>query len=658
MTTPMTISTNQISPNSIPEDLLKQAVPGKVGVEQANPFTRDQLNFLATWAQNQYRDIKSERNALERQWYLNLAFYMGKQNVQIISTAATANGYQLTVPNAPPWRVRLVSNKIRPIIRTELAKLTSQRPMFTVVPATTEDEDQTAARVGEAIFDSAYSSKDVHRILTDALWWTCICGTGFIKDYWDQDSIDNDSKQMGDIIVEDVTPFHLFVPDLMQKEIERQPYLIHASTRPLQWVKSRYRKTLEGKELKPDTTAQDDILEASFLNLTASKSKDREQVLILEVWIKPNGIELFPMGGMFTVIGGQVVQAKRDYPFRHGEYPFTKLEHIPTGKFYGDSVINDLVPLQREYNRTRSQIIEAKNMMAKPKLLAAKGSIRTALITSEPGQVIEYQNGMNPPTALPMQPLPNYVLEELNRIQSDMDDISGQHEITRGNTPAQVTAATAISFLQEQDDSKLSHTVSSIERAVQKVGRHFLSHVAQFWTTQRTVRITGQNMAFDAQTFTGSMLRNNTDVRVESGSALPRSKAAKQAFVMDLLKLGLVPPEKGLQMMDLGGVDRIYEDYLIDLRQTQRENIKLAMGMPLLPNTWDNHEVHIESHNKFRKGQQYENLPEETKMLFEAHVAAHQMTIGMNPAGQPLDPMMAPPVGEEEVSPPPQMGAM
>ncbi len=138
-----------------------------------------------------------------------------------------------------------------------------------------------------------------------------------------------------------------------------------------------------------------------------------------------------------------------------------------------------------------------------------------------------------------------------------------------------------MSYLQEQNDSKLSDTISSLEEAIEKLGRHILSHVSQYWTTERTVRIVGADGSFDAQVYKNSSIGGNLDVRVEAGSALPQSKAAKQAFVMDLIKMGVVPPEKALEMLDLGGMERVYEDYLIDVRQAQRENMKLATGAPL-----------------------------------------------------------------------------
>ena len=44
-------------------------------------------------------------------------------------------------------------------------------------------------------------------------------------------------------------------------------------------------------------------------------------------------------------------------------------------------------------------------------------------------------------------------------------------------------------------------------------------------------------------------------------------------------------------------------------------------------NTWDNHEVHIQIHNKFRKSQAFELLPDEIKQALEQHVNQHKQVM-------------------------------
>lgn len=582
---------------------------------------RKEKQAIVAWSDEQFKKCRQARTKVERQWHLNLAFYFGRQNVVVTDTAASTTGFVLRIPDAPPWRVRLVINRIRPIIRTMLAKLTSNKPIFTVVPLSGEDRDIVAARVGEQIFSAQWSSKNIQRVLRQSVWWAANTGCGFIKCYWDPDAVDLDSDQMGDILYERVDPYHVFVPNLEEEDIENQPYVLHVMTKSVEWARAHYPNVKSFPLIK----STDNVLDDQFLSVLDVEKSQREEVLCLEYWIKPGYNEEYKDGGYVLVVGDTVVANDTVYPYHHSMYPFAKIDDIPTGKFYADSVTADLVPLQREYNRTVSQIVEAKNRMAKPQLLAAQGSVDTRRITSEPGQVIEYIPGYPPPSPLPLQNLPPYVENSLERILASMDDISGQHEISRGNTPPQVTAATAISFLQEQDDSKLAYTVASIEDAIAKLGRMTLGYVRQFWTTPRLVRVVGNDGAFEAAYYKAKDLGSAYDVRVEAGSTLQMSKAAKQAFIMDAMKNALLPPEMGMEMLGIAGIDRIYEELLTDKRQAERENLKMSLGLPLMANDFDNHDLHIRIHNRFRKTQEFEMLPPEIKGQFDVHVAQHEM---------------------------------
>jgi hypothetical protein len=666
-----------------------------------NSKQKDLETKIISWTKNAYQRCRTIRQQIERQWYINMAFYIGRQNVAVIpisSASSAATGVRLYIPPAPYYRARPTINRIRPIVRTELAKLTSQKPSATIIPATSEDRDLAAAQAGEQIFDSVYRDKKLKTIFRQTALWTLCTGNGFMKTYWDSTKVDADGNH-GDFCYENITPFHIFVPDMLCEDIDDQPYVIHIQTKSPEWVKLNY----PGIKAQPNVMEANDILNDSFLQLVGAGDFRKNAILCYEVWVKPGQLEFMPQGGMYTIIGDTVTNMTEGNPYIHGQYPFVKFSHIPTGRFYSDSIIVDLMSVQREYNRTRGQIIEAKNRMSHPQLMAAEGSIDATKITTEPGQVILYKLGYPPPQPLPLQGIPTYVLEELQNQLQDFEDISGQHQVSKGGTPPGVTAATAINFLQEQDDSMLSVTYDSVEEGFEKIGYQTLCYVKQFWDTPRTVKVVGSDQSFNVMTFMGSDLRNNTDIRVEAGSALPTSKSAKQALLMDLMSQGFIPPEKGLELMDVGGVQRLYEEVQVDSAQAQRENMKMAnvtdddvnqfaqtfqgmdpatgqaqlvdpntgqplqdaMGNPTAPplivpvNSYDNHQTHIQIHNNYRKGQEYENLPNNIKELFEAHVNQHMEALGMS-AGVPTPDPNAKPItpGEAGSNPMAQMQAM
>ncbi len=644
-----------------------------------------------------YHQCQSERVRQERQWYLNYAFFSGNQHVEFRQTQG-GGPFDLYVPKAPYYRVRIVVNQVRRIIRKEISRLTAQKPNAFVVPASTEDADVFAAQAGEQIWDSLWRRLKFNKTLREAVFWQAVCGNGFIKSGWDATKKDPDSDMDGDISIYNVTPFHVFVPDLMCTEVEDEPYIIHAQVKNNSWIKQNLGIDAVSNKLE---SVDEGIQNIMGVNRNDTK---KDQSIILEIWVKPGHLPDLPNGGMFTIAAEQVVQGWDQWPYDHGQYPLSKLDSMPTGKFYTSSIIEDLIPLQKELNRSRSQLIESKNRMSKPQLAAQKGAVDAKKITTEPGLVVEYAVGFEPPTPIPLQNLPSYVTEEINRLYSDMSDISGQHDVSNGSTPPGVTAATAISFLQEQDESLIATHFTSIEEAIEKVAGQSLSYVKMFWDEPRTVKIVGLEGTFDVQTFKNSDLRGNSDIRVESGSALPTSRAAKQAFIMDLMKMGFIQSEEGLETMEIGGLNRIYERIQVDKRQAQRENLKMRVitdqdmqqqqqewmqqqqqetqppmqtqqvqqapqtdflnpqvtkdtqsGLNLVPpllvpvNTYDNHEIHIKVHNDYRKSQNFESASTLTKALFEEHVKQHMEASMAAFTGQlPVDPNSLPSDGNGE----------
>lgn len=646
---------------------------------------KDKEAKIISWTKDAHQRCRSMRQQIERQWYTNLAFYIGRQNIASIpvgSSSSAAAGVRLYIPPAPYYKSRPVFNRIRPIVRKELAKLTAQKPSANVIPATSDEQDQAAAKAGEQIWDSVFRRKKLHGIHSQAQMWARTCGVGFVKSYWDPHAPDPDSSIPGDFCYDVVTPFHLFIPDMLAVDIEDQPYIIQITTRTSEYIKINY----PGINAAPNVMEASDILNDSFLNLVGAGDFRKNAVMCYEVWIKPGNVGFMPQGGMFSIVGDRVVQFVEGNPYTHQQYPFCKLDNISTSRFYSDSVINDLIPVQREYNRTRGQIIENKNRMSHLQILAAEGSVDASKITTEPGQVIYYKLGYPAPTPMPVQAIPAYVIQEVQSQLLDFDDISGQHDVSKGQTPPGVTAATAINFLQEQDETMLASSFQSIESFYEKLAYQTLCYVKQYWDTPRMVKVSGQDKQFDVIAFQGSDLRSNTDIRIEAGSALPTSKSAKQALLMDLMSQQFISPEQGLELMEMGGTAELYEQLQVDTAQATRENMKMAnvtpdimnqylqtfqpdpmamqmqdpmqqqaplidpnrggapltdvTGQPTEPplivpvNSFDNHAAHINTHNNYRKSQKYEDLAPEIKQLFEEHVNQHMQALGM-PPGMP-----------------------
>ena len=625
-----------------------------------------------SWMKNQFQQIKSGRSGLENQWAENLSFFFRKDHA----------GVGIKPPQQKGTK-KIFVNRIRAVVRTEISKLTSQLPQFTVVPSSSEEEYRLADSAGEQVVISFMHTSGYTGVIDNAAFWLSTCGNAFVKTYWDPEGHDASARPgpedinqaPGEIQIEAVTPFNFFVPDVRQVDLEKQPFVIHANVVPAERARQMYEKELEGKELTSTHLSKDEIVSSSTLNLPSDAKPD--SVVLLEFWVKPLAHKLFPEGGSFILAGETLVGYYPVFPYDNGRYPFAHIGGIPTGTFYRASTVEDLIPLQIEYNANVSLVRNTRHIHGKPALLAQTGSITGSKMSNTYGNVYLYRAGTPMPTVMPSPELPSYIFDERDRIIMDIEDLSGQHQVSKGSTPPGVTAATAISYLQERDDSFISTYYKSMEKAVEKIGQTILALAIQYWDIPRMIKVVGADQLMEVTVLKNTDLRNNTDVRTEIGSNVPESMAARRAYLMDLTVQGIIQPEEFLELSEIGGASRIVDGLKIDKRQAQRENImfksmdvnvvreseqshqmqvqQMQMQNPeafqqlseqnpdilespslVAVNEWDNHEIHIETHNNFRKSQEYTNLEPEIQEQIEKHVNAHKLAQQQNMLEQML----------------------
>jgi hypothetical protein len=330
-----------------------------------------------------------------------------------------------------------------------------------------------------------------------------------------------------------------------------------------------------------------------------------------------------------------------DNPFDPMPYVMFRNVEIP-GRFWPDSVVNQLRGPQTELNKIKSQILENAARIGNPAIMTSRQA--GVEYSGQPGERIMYDSTVADAIPRYLQPaeVPGYVREQIDRLETSIREISGQHEITSGNVPAGVTAASAINLLLEQDDTRLGPAIYDMEDGLAKAGSKIAELVAKFYSTEKTVAIVGEEGQWDVFGFRGAMLNGNTKVSVQAGSAMPRSKAAKQAAMNDILHLfiqnGVAFDQRNLgkylRDMEVGGLERLIDQFSVDESQIAFENNKMAMGQPLPVNPFDDDEAHLNGHQDFQKSAKYRQLDPQLQALIQQHVDQHQVRLSERAQGQ------------------------
>lgn len=612
---------------------------------------------------------KAARSKLEPIWYLNLAYYIGEQWI-------AWDGRGLFKPRLKANRITIVDNRIQPAVRLEIAKLTKAQPVFTVSPRTSDEEDANASELGEQLMRYFWRHLHMNSLMTKALLWSRICGAGFVKTFWDptlgdgtdvvvgpNGSVLSDSRgrpiraggmpadamealqastrrvSQGDVRVEVRSPFQMFV-DPLTDSFDECEWVIEESVQSQETVYRRW-----GQTLAPDTIGNPGLIESRMGAVFMPGGGTYRGVKIREYWCKPNSQH---PNGRRAVWAEKRLLFEDDHPF--DSLPYVMLTGIPIpGRLWPTSITEQLRGPQTELNKVKSQIAENRNRVGNPTILASKQAVQDpdkfAESTTMPGGIYFFDDIGSPnsvPTYLQAPPLPEYVLQEIQNIEQAIQEIAGQHEVSSAQVPPGVTAASAINLLLESDDTRLGPAVTDYETNLAQLGQKILKLAAHYYTDQRTIRLAGDSGVWQIFDFRGSMLRNNTNVEVQAGSAFPQSKAAKQAAMQDLLTYFVQSgnPLHGRQLAqflkdwEMGGADRLIEDYTVDERQVDRENVKMMQGIPLPVNEYDDDEAHVEGHQEFQKSDKYTQLPDNEQMIFTAHVAAHKQRLAQAQAAQ------------------------
>src|SRR5881628_3166603 len=92
-----------------------------------------------------YTAGRQVRRRFEPDAYLNIAFHLGQQWTRWDGNQV----FEIVLDQA----AMEVDNRIAPIVRTEIAKMTKTRPAWVAVPKTQSDDDIAATRFAEAALD-------------------------------------------------------------------------------------------------------------------------------------------------------------------------------------------------------------------------------------------------------------------------------------------------------------------------------------------------------------------------------------------------------------------------------------------------------------------------------------------------------------------------
>ena len=516
-----------------------------INTQQTN---RDAERDLAREVSADLAARQEERRPLERGWQLNMNFLSGNQYCDV-------NALGEIEEDAPPffWQTRRVFNYIAPTIDMRCAKLARIRPRLAVRPLSDGEDDVRAANLSSEVLSAVAESCDLDDCLTRGTVWSETCGTAFYKVVWDNSAgsriaeDDEGAVYDGGARITPLSPFEIYPACLSESSIEAQPSIIHARAVSVEDIRLAYGVELAGRDIDEFSLSPYSAAAHSVTRTSPVKAVRHGYEIVIERYERPTADR---PEGRLIIVAGEEVLFDGPLPYKNGPdgtrgYPFVRQTCLPlAGGFFGGSIVDRLIPVQRAYNAVKNRKHEFLNRISMGTIAVEDGSVDTDELAEDglaPGRILVYRQGGTPPAMLTLGSVPAEFSEEEDRLSDEFARISGVGEIAQnGNSFNTVTSATGLQLLIEQDEMRLSVSYEQIKSAVRAIGRHILRLYRQFTPAVRVMRGSGGGMlAFSAGDLSFG------DVILEADSELNLSPAQRRTVVYELVSGGLLSGDDG-----------------------------------------------------------------------------------------------------------------
>lgn len=597
--------------------------------KKADRERKKYLDELAKEVQADFEKRRKARLSVERQWELNMQFVAGNQYCDVNSRGELINENKDYF-----WQNRRVYNHIAPLIDSRLAKFSRISPDISVRPKTDDDADVNSASLAEKLITWAFKKCDFENVIRKVTAWSETCGTGFYKVVWNNSGgnkigeLDGNEVYEGEISVLPISPFEIFPDNLYTEDIKDCKSLIHARAVNVDTVYEKYGVLLSGESVsvygldKTGVTSQD-VLENS--------------VVVIERYERPS--KAFPSGRLVTVANGTVL-FEGVLPYVNGadgemNFPFVKQECLNVaGNFFGVSIVDRLIPVQRAFNAVKNRKHEFLNRLSMGLITVEDGSLDVDDLAEDglsPGKVLVYRQGAKAPAFMSDITMPDDFNKEETGLINEFVIISGISDVVSSSSNASVSSGSALQLLIEQDNSRLLMSAEEIRRCILEVARHTVRLYAQFVESGRVIK--GKDEFGRTRIYyANDSVANCDDVYLESENELLYTPSQKKEMIFKLYNSGLLSDEEGKLRPStkekvltlLGYKDLDYQKGLSRLQEEKAigENERM-LNEEVLIDEIDDNSIHIDEHTRYVLCE-YLTLTKEQKNRFYKHIAEHK----------------------------------
>ncbi len=354
-----------------------------------------------------------------------------------------------------------------------------------------EENDKAEADKLTAVMPLILEKNDFEKVYSDVWWQKLKQGTGIYYVGWDSSK----ESGLGDIVINKIDVLRFFAQPHIDN-LQDSRYIFLLSIVETEALRPQY----PDKDIASDPASSE--LQTYMDDYKTTELADKS--LLIECYERgrnANGKDVVHL----TKIVGQTLlySTKFDERFRdgglyaHGMYPFVADTFIPKeSSMYGIGLIECAKPTQ-EYIDKLDYLIEHNSLISgKPRWLVKRSSgIRSEDVADLSKDLIECDSAVDDTAVRQIQanPIPSYIITHRQNKINELKETMGNRDFAQGGVTGGVTAAGAISALQEAGNKLSRDTIKASYRAFKDIVTICVELIREFYDEARYFRIAGEN---------------------------------------------------------------------------------------------------------------------------------------------------------------------
>lgn len=415
-----------------------------------------------------------------------------------------------------------------------------------------EQGDEEDAKKIEVVLPCILKNNNFSKTYSTLCWQLIKTGLAAVYVDWDK----NLANGLGDIFVSSVDVLRLFW-DPSVDDIQKSRYFFATEIRDKELVTEEFPEA-EGKisggvlgTLKYDNPETD---------------ADTDKAEIVNWFYRKNG-QLHMCRYCEDVILWSSENAGLEYYAKHGLYPFVLMPLFPEeGSCFAFSYL-DIMKSPQMYIDKLNQLYLEVAAHGKPRMLVKKSaSLDKADLADLSKEIIEIDCSGSIDEVVKFLDKPAFGSENIRLLQMKIDELketSANRDINQGGTAGGITAAAAISAIQEAGNKQSRDILSGIYGGFTQMCYLIIENMREHYDIARTFRITGADGNTEYMRFDNSNISDANglesgapvfDVEIKPQRKNPYSKAVQNELAKLLLSMGIFNPQtadQSLAVLDL-----------------------------------------------------------------------------------------------------------